>query len=223
MEATAAAAAQNQAYPKLRIGLNQHLAAVVRGSTYAIDLANVVDNSPKLITEPVRVVFHDPTSPQLDFELPASRFVSVDQTGAWVYGVTATPQLRASSLADALATAGEVERRLAATAWRRDSSWAADDQAARAWAATDRAALPIARYAAGPAQLRIVLKRTGAPTPSDRLRGRGSEGFFADVDVTDLSRLDRYEEHVDRRRRALNGDVARPLPVSAFMQDTVAP
>lgn len=223
MDVTAELTGPAQTYPRLSVGLNRHISEAVRESTYPLEFANVVDNSPKLVTEPVLVALRDPAHPRLDVELPPARFVSLDQTGGWIYGVTVTPQLQALTVLGALASAREVERRLASTGWRRDPSWAADDAAAQAWASTDRATLAVARYTADSAQLRIVLKRTGAVTPSERLRGRNSEGFYADVDVTDLSRLDRYEEHVDQRRRALSGDVTRPLPATAFLNDTLRP
>lgn len=213
----------HQKEPILRVGLNRHLSRVVRESTYPVDLSAVLDNTLKIISDPVTVVFDDPAGPALGFEMPTSRFVSLDQAGGWVYGITVTPQLHATSLEETLQTAHALERRLTETSWHRDASWSTSDSAAAAWARSPGQALSVARFTAGTAELRVTIKRTGTPTPSERIRGARQEKYFVNVDITDFSRLDRYEAYVDQRRRATNGNAVRPLPVAAFMSDTNPP
>lgn len=208
----------------LRVALNEHLRTVLARSSVKLDPAQLGDAAVVLITEPTSVVYDDPRDPRLDFRLGVGRFVAIDQAAGWVYGLNVTSQLRATSIDEAVAAARAVERDLGATAWQRDvnAPWRASEDTIRTWMQGDDAELPIARFTAGPAELRITLKRTGNPTPSERLRGNTAETFYVNVGATDLERLDAYEARVLRERKARGGGSV-PLPLTTFMNDTSSP
>ena len=208
----------------LHIALNQHLRFVLARSSVHLDPAQLGDAAVVMITEPTTVVYDDPRNPRLGFQLSPGRFAAIDQAAGWIYGLNVTPQLHATPIGTAVAAAREVERELNSTAWQRDSSapWRATDDTVRVWVRTTDAELPIARYVTGSAEVRITLKRTGAPTPSERLRGTTAETFFVNVGMNDMAHLDEYQARVIRGRRA-RGNPSSPLSLATFMTDTLPP
>ena len=119
---------------------------------------------------------------------------------------------------------GRLERALGTTAWQKDTThpWGAADDTIAVWVRGEDAALPVARFTAGAAEVIITLERTGAPTSSERLLGKEAETFYVNVAITDMSRFEAYQARVLRARRA-RGSGTTPLWLSAFMADTTPP
>jgi hypothetical protein len=210
--------------PVLRVALNEHLASVLARSSVRLDPAALGDTRVILLTEPTTVRYDDPRDAALSFDIGTGRFVALDQAAGWVYQLNATPQERATGIQETVAVARRLERSLGATAWQRDPEppWGATDDAVAVWVHGRNAALPVARFTAGPAEVQLTLKRTGKASPSERLQGKRAETFYVNLELSDLSRLDAYQARVIRERQA-RGDGSRPLPLSVFIGDTTLP
>lgn len=208
----------------VRAALNEHLAHVVRESSYRVELSDVLDNSSKVIAEPVTFEYAG-AGAGASFRLPLGRYVALSHFGGWIYNITVTPQLAAGSLADAVAAAGASARALAGTAWvaSRKCGDVVDPTDRARWDDPGTTTALVGCYAAGAAELRILIERDEAQ-PSDRALGDTSDArFYVSVELSDVSRLERYQKHVMARRRAVAGSAVRPLPIGEFLADTVAP
>lgn len=213
-------------YPVVRAAVNMQLGAVVTASSYHIDLSAVLDNSSKIIADPVVFEYLGEAGPRgLAFRMPPSRYVALTQFGGWVYSITVTPQLGAGSLAEAVTALNETKAALASSAWRPSTACGAtsDPSAPAAWADPEASALLAACYIAGDAELRVMVERDRAPARDLARHPESRDSFFVSVEVSDVSRLERYQKYTFARRRAAHGSIAQPLPVTAVLGDATPP
>lgn len=214
--------------PIVHAALNTHLTQVAARSTLPLDLSTLADNSSKIIDVPARFRYDGQAAgtDALSFELPTGRYIALTHFGGWIYSVTISPQARAGSLGEAVATANMSLAAVRPTRWRRSTQCAEqvqDPADPSLFADAEATTEVVGCFVAGTAELRILIERdAGAPSAS-RAGGGGGDRFYVSIELTDTSRVELYQRHVMAKRRTVQGSATTPLPLSAFIADTIPP
>ena len=213
--------------PIVRAAVNEHFRQIVQQSTYTFDFSAVVDDAPKLIQTPV--FFEYAGAGGSAFTLGPSGFVSLAQSGGYVYDVTVALPRRSEPLRDIYRTAIAVDSALTATRWRRTGGALPTlDQIQHDWRSPDAGdgeSHDLGEWRLGTAELIITLKRSAKRgEPLSALGERAADDrYFVEVEVYDGARLPAYEARLSAiRRRPEPSDPRLSLPLSSVLDDVTA-